>query len=194
MKNKKGTFFILFGLLLIAVAFVIIGINVATDLSAGHKALKAMDQMKIDDTSGYEINPDMEMPAININGVYYIGILEIDDIGIKLPVIQEWSYNYLTMSPCRYSGSIYRDDMVIAAHNYNTHFGKLKDLTIGAPVKYTDVDGHEFNYEVTEISTLMPEAVDEMIHSDSDLTMFTCTLSGQSRVTVRCNRIEEGRH
>ncbi len=33
--------------------------------------------------------------------------------------------------------------------------------------------------------------VEEMITGDWDLTLFTCTLGGQTRVTVRCQLIEK---
>lgn len=41
-------------------------------------------------------------------------------------------------------------------------------------------------YEVAEIEILSPDAVEEMTEDDGDLTLFTCTLGGGSRVTVRC--------
>ena len=37
-----------------------------------------------------------------------------------------------------------------------------------------------------QVETLAPTAVDEMTGGDWDLTLFTCTYSGQARVTVRC--------
>jgi sortase A len=33
---------------------------------------------------------------------------------------------------------------------------------------------------------LSPFAVEEMTSGDWDMTLFTCTVGGQSRVTVRC--------
>ena len=50
-----------------------------------------------------------------------------------------------------------------------------------------DVNGNVFTYEVTEVYTLGAEDVEEMVTGDEwDLTLFTCTLGGQSRITVRC--------
>ena len=81
--------------------------------------------------------------------------------------------------------------MIILAHNYSTHFGTLKDLGIGDPVTFTDADGNVFRYEVLELETLMPSAIEKMESGDWDLTLFTCTVGGQSRVTVRCVTQEE---
>lgn len=41
-------------------------------------------------------------------------------------------------------------------------------------------------YEVIELETLSPFAIEEMTGGNWDLTLFTCTVGGQYRVTVRC--------
>lgn len=139
----------------------------------------------------YIRNPDMEMPVEMINGNAYIGVLELPTLGLELPVMSEWSYSKLKVAPCRYKGSVYSHNLIILAHNYSTHFGTLKNLGIGDPVTFTDADGNVFRYEVLELETLMPSAIEEMESGDWDLTLFTCTVGGQSRVTVRCVTQEE---
>ena len=105
---------------------------------------------------------------------------------MELPVISEWSSSDLNVAPCRYAGSAYSNNLVIAAHNYRSHFGRLDNLSPGDEVVFTDVDGNVFRYEVIELETLSSYASDEMVSGDWDLTLFTCTLSGQQRITVRC--------
>ena len=51
------------------------------------------------------------------------------------------------------------------------------------------MDGNVFSYEVTLLEILQPNEADEMESGDWDLTLFTCTVGGKSRVTVRCKRI-----
>ena len=53
---------------------------------------------------------------------------------------------------------------------------------------FTDMDGNEFVYSVLEIETLTPYSVQQMTTGDWDLTLFTCTIGGTSRVTVRCEK------
>ena len=136
----------------------------------------------------YLLNPQMDMPQKEIDGENYIGILQIPDLSLELPIMGEWSYKKLKMAPCRYSGSAYLDTMVIAAHNYASHFGRLKELSLGAEVFFTDIDGNLFSYEVAEVEILPPYATEEMTSGEWDLTLFTCTVGGQSRVTIRCTR------
>jgi sortase A len=52
------------------------------------------------------------------------------------------------------------------------------------------MDGNVFVYEAAVVETLGPTDVEEMHSGDWDLTLFTCTVGGRSRVTVRFNRVE----
>ena len=142
----------------------------------------------------YQLNPEMEMPEVSLPGLEEagcIGIIEIPSINIKLPVLSTWSYSLLKKAPCRYSGSIYLDNMVIAAHNSEAHFKKLSNLQEGDIVTFTDAVGNVFTYTVAGIELLQPDEVDNMTNGQWPLTLFTCTYGGASRVTVRCEKNTE---
>lgn len=47
------------------------------------------------------------------------------------------------------------------------------------------MDGNVFTYKMVEQETLLPTSIDAMESGDWDLTLFTCTVGGQSRVTIR---------
>lgn len=137
----------------------------------------------------YELAPDMEMPVITHDGIDYIGTLYIESLGLKLPIISEWSYSALKKAPCRYSGSAYKDNMVLAAHNYQSHFGKLRNLDTGDSILFIDAEGNEFRYSVVSTEILQPTDIGNMVSGDFDLTLFTCTLGGRTRFTVRCEKV-----
>ena len=135
------------------------------------------------------LDPEMEMPTKEIDGALYIGTLEIPALALTLPVINQWSYPDLKLAPCRYQGSAYLDDLIIAAHNYQGHFGRLKELEPGDEVCFSDLAGNTFCYSVLNTELLAARDLEEMETGDWDLTLFTCTPDGQSRLTVRCERI-----
>lgn len=130
-----------------------------------------------------------EMTAVTVDGYEYIGYLTIPALDLELSVMSSWSYPKLKISPCRYSGSLAGGDLVICAHNYSRHFGRIKNLSEGDDVYFTDMDGNTCHYEVAEVTTLAPTAIEEMTSSGYDLTLFTCTYGGKSRVTVRCSLV-----
>lgn len=130
-----------------------------------------------------------EMATVKVNGYDCIGILSVPVLELELPVLTDWSYTKLKKAPCHYYGSYYEKDFVIAAHNYKSHFGRLSRLQPGDIVIFTDANGTEHYYEVSLLETLPKNATLEMITSGFDLSLYTCTLGGASRVTVRCKAI-----
>ncbi len=202
-----------FGSLLIAAALVLATYNLYEDCKARKESQETLEKLEeqllaevekesfqkedlpIEDVipveiPDYIINPYMEMPVREIDGQDYIGVLEIEACELSLPVISEWNYSRLKIAPCRYDGSAYTDNLIIAAHNYKAHFRNLQDLKEGERVIFTDMDGNIFTYQVVEREILAPEDVEEMKDGKWDLTLFTCTLGGASRVTVRCEKAE----
>ncbi len=214
--KKKSSIMILMGLLLIAAALFWTGRNIFLDYRASMQSRQIVEklQMMIPEASEYQaigiqpptgngslntlpeemyipdyiLNPSMEMPTKTIDGLDYIGYLSIPALELKLPVVSECSYQALNVSPCRYYGSAYCDNMVIAGHNYSGHFSNLSSLDEGATINFTDMDGNVFSYEVVLSEVLDAKAIKEMTESDFDLTIFSCTVGGEYRVAVRCNR------
>lgn len=136
----------------------------------------------------YQRNPHMEMPEEVLDGTAYIGTLEIPDLDLALPVVSTTTGENLQKAPCRYSGSAYTDDLVLGAHNYDAHFGRLKKLSYGDAVRVTDLDGNVFSYQVADIEILQPDQLEDLLGGGWPLTLYTCTPGGQSRVTIRCER------
>lgn len=204
MKRKAGKLLMTIGLLLIAAAFLLMVYNIWESKKAENMSEEILNQIKdeqdenvssddADEKPLYEIYPDMEMPVLRIDGVDYIGILTVPSLGLELPVAGNWSYPNLRRSPCRYKGSAYSNDMIIAGHNYSRHFGGLKNLAIGEEISFRDVDGHIFQYQVDDIETIPGTAVEDMDAGEWDMTLFTCTYGGKSRVTIRCRKLENGK-
>ena len=135
-----------------------------------------------------EISVDIpkEMLATQVDGYDCIGVLSIPVLELELPVLTDWSYAKLKMAPCHYFGSYYEEDFVIAAHNYQSHFGRLSELQPKDLILFTDISGTVYCYEVVLLETLPANATEEMITSGFDLSLYTCTPGGASRVTVRC--------
>jgi sortase A len=195
--TKTGLALMIAGLLFVVAAAGLVGYNVYESWRAGQASDSVLGQVEdqmtdLYDTSStlttidYYRNPHIEMPTVEVDGYDYIGTLEIPSLSLDLPVMSSWSYAGLNIAPGRYSGSAYMNDLVIAGHNYSSHFGSLKTLAVGDSVVFTDVDGNEFDYEVASVDRLEPTQVAEMKAGDYPLTLFTCTLNGAARVTVRC--------
>lgn len=164
--------------------------EIAQDLLGGVQSIideKQPEQPLPDDTEKIPT----EMATVKVDGYDCIGILSVPALNLELPVLTDWSYAKLKKAPCHYYGTYYEKDFVIAAHNYQTHFGRLSQLQAGDIVIFTDVTGADHCYEVVLLETLPKEATQEMIASGFGLSLYTCTPGGASRVTVRCDAINQ---
>lgn len=110
------------GLLMILAALILTGYNIWQEQEAKKASGNVVEQMTEEmqdnkqtaENSSGEKTPSLEMPAIEIDGKRYIAVLELPTLGLELPVMEKWSYPNLRVAPCRYTGSIYTKDLIIA--------------------------------------------------------------------------------
>ncbi|NLC89244.1 MAG: sortase [Clostridiaceae bacterium] len=126
------------------------------------------------------------MPVIELDGYAYIGYLSIPTIDLELPVLADCDRQGLKIAPCRQFGSIDTDDLTIAGHNYDSHFGKLKLLQAGDRVIFTDVEGRAECFVVCAKEVLAATAVEKVRNNGWALTLYTCTYGGHQRLLVGC--------
>ena len=204
MPKRADIVIIAVGAVLILSALLLLIYNRCEDARAGQEAESLLASVeaaisaqemaapnKPESTEALSLPLDPEMPVVTLGGYEYVGYVEIPTLGLKLPVMAEWDYTRLQIAPCRQFGSSRTDNLVIAAHNYDTHFGKLKELSKGDTVIFTDMEGIVSTYCIEKLETLSPDAVDTVLNSGYDLVLYTCTKGGKTRVTVFCDRAAE---
>ena len=205
--KKAGSLFIALGLLLMAAAFGLVLHNRIEADEAGQNAERvlaelsdAMRERSESDTPSEDhlsaaVEADKTVPVMAtevIDGNRYIGVLEIPALGISLPVGENWTEELLQLSPCRYSGSYYTDDLVICGHNYERHFSPIKYIEPEELVYFVTVEGTRYSYYVVQRETVQPNEIDKMLGKEDvpwNLTLFTCNNGGESRCAVRCIRL-----
>ena len=194
VPKKSGIVFVIAGAVLILSALSLFFYNQNEDAQAGQEAenqlndVQAVIQEKEETQPAETLAP--EIPVTEIDGYEYVGYLSIPKLELELPVMSERDYARLKIAPCRQFGSSRTDDLVIAAHNYKNHFGRLSQLESGDAIAITDMDGIENKYEVILIDTLAPDEVEAVQNSGYDIVLYTCTYGGKTRVTVFCDRQE----
>ena len=199
MKSKTGWIILLAGLLCMMAALAVFLFNQNESHQAKTASAKIVaalsEQIAEEGEENHEETfptdiTDRTMPEMTVDGERYAGILRIPELELELPVLSFFDYDSLQVTPCLYSGTIYRRNMVIGAHNYDAHFGRISALGIGSEVDFTDVENNTYRCRVVNLETLKPDQNDvltEKAHEgDWDITLFTCNYSGTERVTVRC--------
>lgn len=191
MRKQQGIVLILLGFFLIGCALFLRKYNLQEDTEAKQSSAELLKQVQ----SVISLQPDpppqgpSSVPPLTvaaINGYEYIGYLSIPDIDVVLPVMSDWDYRRLKLAPCRQFGSAETANLVIAAHNYKSHFGYLFRLNVGAPIQFTNAQGTTYHYTVAAVKTLSPQEVDAVQNSGYPLVLYTCTPHGATRVVVFC--------
>lgn len=217
MNRKYAWCMIVLGTMLLLAALFLVLYNVHTDRESGAASVEILQELKeeiSEHTSPTEetvyIPPQEDLyeeyesqeatepteptdPVMELDGRQYVGVLQIPSLDVELPILYEWSYPNLRLAPCRYHGAAAAGNLVIAAHNYRSHFGNIESLNTGDLIQFTDMTGKVYTYEVIHTEMIggndapaMREGAEEW-----DLTLFTCTLSGRSRISVRAVQVEE---
>lgn len=199
MGKKTGIALVAVGAALILAALLLLASNWRTSARAGQVSAQVVEHLAAmaetlpagsDTPQSTEEMLDPEMPVVEVDGREYVGYLEVPQLELRLPVLAQWSSQGLQIAPCREFGSSRTDDLIIAAHNYPTHFGRLKTLEIGAEVVFTDMDGIRNTYHVAESFILDPTRSQVVYDSDYPLTLYTCTPGGETRQVLMCQRAE----
>lgn len=200
MKKSKSIFnkWIILGLIFFLFSVILFFYNKYDDMKAGRRSEEIVDILNksVNDLEKIDYSEDeirnISMPVVKIGNYNIIGKIVIDKLDLELPIIEDWDYTKLKVSPCRFNGSVYENNMVIAGHNYNKHFGRLYELNKNDVIKFVDVEGRLFVYELLQQEVLDPTKVEKFVDNSNhswDLTLFTCNLNGNLRNTFRFKRV-----
>lgn len=203
--RKRGSFVLLFlGAALLCAALLLAAKNLREETSAGEAAAALLVQAEqtiaqhaaspaavptpapssaVEET----LSPSPSAsPSAAPEGPAFLGVLSVPAVSLTVPVLAEWSYYHLTLAPCRDCGSVETGDLVIAAHNYDTHFGRLSRIAPGDSVYFTDMAGSTTEYAAASVEQRDPSDAEGVRDSGYPLVLYTCSWDCTARVTVFC--------
>lgn len=132
-----------------------------------------------------------EMSYKEVDGIKYLGVLQIPELSLELPVIflDEWDAAYMDYAPCTYDGTLAARNLIIMAHNYVNHFRPILNMIPGQTVILTTADGYVYTYITTAVDTMHRSEREKLYQGTWDLTLFTCIPDTYNRCAVRCSLI-----
>ena len=129
--NKKGLILVITGCILIIIAGLMVVYNNYENKQAAIESKKVYEKIQEVESNEENTLVNEEMKVVNIDGNEYIATIDIPALNLKLPVMADWDYDKMKISPCKYYGSIFTNDLVLCAHAYDSLFGKIKNLQTG---------------------------------------------------------------
>lgn len=136
--------------------------------------------------------------AALLSGEDVIGIIEIEAIDIRYPVLEgagDSQIRYAIGHISETAGLGKKGNCVLCGHNGSrngTFFTRLNQLSAGDKVKITDKKGEVRMYEVADTSVIGP--YDNTVKNQSDeeiLTLLTCADNGTKRFVCHCIPVKE---
>ena len=124
------------------------------------------------------------MPNAEIGGENFVGLLEVELYNCLLPVGATWQESDISRFPLSYSGNIYNRDFVVGGSSQTGQFDFVDEIEIGTPVKFIDLYGREFCYEVSMVNHV--DSINSIQSNDDDLTFFAQSKSTSKYVIIRC--------
>lgn len=138
-------------------------------------------------TTGYEgIYTDPVMPALELDGTDYVGILDFPGYGIQLPVAGVWDTGKLGVHPCLFWGSAYDGTLVIGGNADKGQLDCCSKVNPGDRIRFTDMTGAQFDYEVTWVDRSEDAEAAWLMKEENDLTIFTRDPYSLLYIAVRC--------
>lgn len=138
---------------------------------------------------------DQSYTVIELNNsskAYVIGVIEIQKINIKYPILSEISDELLKISPCKFYGSSPNEkgNLCIAAHNYDDDrfFGNLYKLDAGDNINIYDSCNnltHYYIYDKFESSEKDTSCINQDTNGQKELTLITCNNLNKNRLIIK---------
>ena len=189
-KRRYGKFLLSAGLILICLGLILLAVFQHEDRMAGknaqllHEELDRAIRTGQAQEEGYTINKEL---VASVGDYELLGILRVPSLELELPILADWSYELLSIAPCRYTGTVHGRDLILMGHNFDSHFTPLKKLTSGDEVLFTDCFNRTYTYQVELQEVLHKTEREALVSADYDLSLFTCTYGGENRAVIRCN-------
>ena len=174
------------GALLLLAGALLAGQNLLTERRAARQTADLLAAVET------RIAAPADLPAPEVTGDPWagyevIGVVGLPDLGLSLPVLADYTQDLLAVAPCRYTDDLALEpgQLVVAGHNYRTHFGRLGELSPGSRITWQNLDGVTYTYTVTEVTEIDAGDREALEQGDWDLTLFTCDVTRTRRILVR---------
>lgn len=181
MNKKISAVVTLVGLILIMCAMAVLFHNKKEDNLAQKSSNTVLSSLK-EKIEESNLKTSEEKKDLNKDLNQYDGYIKIPKLNLELPVMKKTTQANLKKSPCIYSGTAKDSNLIIAAHNYSAHFGKINQLENGDKVQYTDLQNNTYNYCVTAKEKINGSNSEQMQNENYALTLFTCDYTGRDRI------------
>lgn len=126
----------------------------------------------------------MDMPARNLQGRDFVGLIEIPAYDVKLPLGGRWQAGKAGRYPSRLDGTVYDGSLILGGSG--SQLACLKQISHGETVRVTDMQGAVFTYTVSRIRRANDADLDTLRSENARLVLFMRDPYSMEYVIVEC--------
>jgi sortase A len=127
---------------------------------------------------------DNTMATLSIDGVDFVGMIEMPRYHSVLPVCGSWGS--AGKYPCRFSGSVYDGSLQIGATTQQGQYDFYRELSVGDSVYFTDVEGNRYAFQVAAMRYEAHVDQAALQRQEADLTLFVKNIYSFEYLVIFC--------
>ena len=125
------------------------------------------------------------LPVLSVDGVDFVGVLEMPRYSSKLPVAANWGK--VSEYPCLFDGSVYDRTLQIGATTQKGQYDFYRDISVGDAISFTDMEGNRFCYTVADIRYEKHADQAALLQKDAALTLFIKNVYDLEYIVIFCD-------
>ena len=128
---------------------------------------------------------DNTMSTLSMDGIDFVGLLEIPRYGSVLPVCAGWGTP--SKYPCQFYGSIYDRTMQIGGTSQKGQYDFYREISVGDAIYFTDMEGNRYAYSVTDVRYEKSADQTALQKKDASLTLFIKNIYALDYIIIFCD-------
>ncbi len=128
---------------------------------------------------------DNTMSTLSIDGIDFVGLLEIPRYDSALPVCADWGTP--SKYPCQFYGSIYDRTMQIGGTSQEGQYDFYREISVGDAIYFTDMEGNRYTYSVTDVRYEKNADQAALRQKESSLTLFIKNIYAFEYIVIFCD-------
>ena len=190
-KNKRviAKISVIIGVCLLVIGASVLGVWQYSIHSSAQKSQEYVKTLRdlMPDVQGAVLQErkDNDMPVLCVDDIDFIGIIEMPKFGSSLPVCAQWEE--VSKHPSVFSGSIYDRTIKIGATSQKGQYDFYREVSVGDPVFFTDMEGNRFAYEITDIRHENHADQTTLQQEDAALTLFIKNIYSFEYIIIFCD-------
>ena len=128
---------------------------------------------------------DNTMATLSVDGIDFVGLLEIPCYGSVLPICADWGTP--SKYPCQFYGSIYDRTMQIGGTSQKGQYDFYREISVGDAIYFTDMEGNRYAYSVTDVRYEKSANQAALQREDASLTLFIKNIYALDYIIIFCD-------